>query len=143
MEVRNLNEGAEKFRTRAQAAAPDYTKGVQTAGPKWLAGAEASGDVYAAGVQEAIAQGRFAGGVRRAGAGRYQDRAVKLGGDRYRTGVVEGAADWSKGYAPMADALRAVNLGPKSIRGSAQNYDRARKVGEALRAAKLAQVTSR
>lgn len=137
MDVRPIAESQDKFSKRAAAAAPEYGKGVANAGPKWLAGAQASEDTYAAGVADAVANKRFGAGVRKAGSSKYQDRAAKLGPDRYRTGVAEGAPDWGKGYAPHAQALSSLDLGVKGMRGSEQNYNRSRQVGQALRAKKL------
>ena len=137
MDVRPIAESQDKFAKRAAAAAPDYGKGVQNAGPKWLAGAQASEDAWAQGTQDAVANRRFGAGVRKAGAAKYQDRAAKLGPDRYRTGVAEGAGEWGKGFAPHAQAMQAIDLGTKGMRGSEQNYNRSRTVGQALRAKKL------
>jgi len=137
MEVRSVAESQAKFASRAAAAAPEYGKGVAGAGGKWLAGAQASESAYEQGVQDAVANKRFGAGVRKAGSQKYQDRATKLGPDRYRTGVAEGAADWGKGYAPHAQALSSLELPVKGMRGSEQNYGRSRAVGQALRAKKL------
>lgn len=143
MEVRSIADSQAKFASRAAAAAPEYTKGVATAGPRWLAGASAADKTWADATQEAISQGRFGAGVRKAGSQKYQDRAAKLGGDRFRTGVQEGAQDWGRGYAPHAQALSSLELGTKGIRGSEQNYQRSRMVGNALRAKKLELLGSR
>jgi len=137
MEVRAVAESQEKFRTRAAAASPEYQKGVANAGGKWLAGASASEDAYKAGVSDAMANNRFGAGVRKAGAAKYQDRASKLGPQRYQTGIVEGAPEWGKNFAPFAQTLQGLDAGPKGMRGSEQNYARSRMVGTALRAKKL------
>jgi hypothetical protein len=137
MDVRPIAESQDKFAKRAAAASPEYGKGVANAGPKWLAGAQASEDAWAQGTQDAVANRRFGAGVRKAGASKYQDRAAKLGPDRYRTGVAEGAGEWGKGFAPHAQAMQAIDLGVKGMRGSEQNYNRSRTVGQALRAKKL------
>lgn len=138
MDVKSIADSQQKFSQRAAAAAPDYGKGVAGAGNKWQAGAQASEDAWAAGTQDAITNRRFGAGVRRNGtAAKYQTRAAKLGPDRYRAGVAEGAADWGTNFAPHADTLRNLDPGPKGMRGSEQNYNRSRAVGQALRAKKL------
>jgi hypothetical protein len=143
MHVRNVQESATKFKTRAGAAGEDYKRGVAGAGQRWQAGAEASEGAYEAGVQEAIGQKRFAAGVRRAGAQRYQDKATMLGPDRFRTGVAAAEGDWARGFAPHAAALSAFDPGPKGPRGSAQNYDRARRTAEHLRQTRIANLGAR
>lgn len=138
MDVKSIADSQQKFSTRAAAAAPDYGKGVANAGQKWAAGAAASEDAWAQGTQDAITNRRFGAGVRKTGtAGKYQTRAAKLGPDRYRQGVNEGAADWATNFAPHADTLRNLDLGVPGMRGSEQNYNRSRQVGQALRAKKL------
>src|SRR5574341_673460 len=137
MDVRPIAEAQEKFSKRAASAQGDYGKGVATAGPRWLAGASASEDAYASGVTEAVSQKRFGAGVRKAGSTKYQDRATKLGPGRYATGVVEGAPEWGRNFAPHAQALQGLDLGVKGMRGSEQNYSRSRQVGQVLRAKKL------
>lgn len=143
MEVRSIAESQDKFSKRAAAASGDYQRGVAGAGNKWLAGAAASEDAYAAGVAEAAANKRFGAGVRKAGAGKYQDRASKLGPQRYQTGVAEGASEWGKNFAPFQQTLASIELGPKGMRGSEGNYNRARQVGTALRAKRLEQLGQR
>jgi len=137
MEVRSIAEAQDKFAKRASAAAPEYQRGVAGAGNKWLTGATASEDAYSQGVAEAAANKRYGAGVRKAGASKYQDRATKLGPQRYQTGVAEGAPEWGKNFAPHAQTLASIDLGPKGMRGSEQNYNRARQVGQALRMKKL------
>lgn len=137
MEVRNIQESQTKFAQRAAAAQGDYQRGVANAGGKWAAGVAASEDAWQAGVQEAVAQRRYGAGARRAGPAKYQDRAAKLGPGRFATGVQEGASEWGKNFQPFASALAGADPGPRGMRGSAQNYERARRVGELMRRTKL------
>jgi hypothetical protein len=137
MDVRPIDQSQKKFADRAAAARGDYESGVRTAGPKWLAGVQASESAWAEGTRAAIDQGRFGAGVRKAGPTKYQDRASKLGPERFATGVREGAPAWGEGFRPFADDLRAFDAGAKGMRGSAQNAERARRTAERLRAKKL------
>lgn len=137
MDVRPIAESQDKFKTRAQNAKGDYGKGVAGAGNKWIAGAAAAEDAWAQGTQDAVNNKRFGAGVRKAGAQKYQERAQKLGPDRYVTGVGEGANEWGKNFAPFADTLRSLDPGVPGMRGSEQNYQRSRTVSQALRAKRL------
>lgn len=137
MDVRPLDQSQKKFAERAAGARGDYETGVRGAGQKWMAGVQAAEGAWADGTRAAIDAGRFGAGVRKAGPQKFQDRASKLGPDRFVSGVREGAADWGKGFAPFADELRGFDAGPKGMRGSAQNADRARKTADRLRAKKL------
>jgi hypothetical protein len=133
MQVRPINEGQEKFRTRAANASEDYKRGVQGAGGRWLEGAAGSASSWSSGTQEAISQGRFEKGVRAAGAAKYQERATTLGPERFRSGVAAGAPEWAKNFAPFHSALSSQQLGTKGPRGSDQNYARAAEVGRLMR----------
>jgi hypothetical protein len=143
MDVRPVAESQQKFAQRAAAAAPDYQKGVSNAGGKWQAGVNASEDAWAAGTQDAINNRRYGAGARKAGPSKYQDRASKLGPDRFRTGVNEGAPEWGKNFQPFASDLASFDAGPKGMRGSEQNFQRSRAVGQRLRAKKLELLGSR
>jgi hypothetical protein len=143
MDVRPIAESQQKFATRAAAAAPEYQKGVAGAGSKWAAGVAASEEAWAAGTQEAISARRYGAGARKAGPSKYQDRASKLGPDRFRTGVNEGAPEWGRNFGPFASDLSSFDPGPKGMRGSEQNFQRSRAVGQRLRAKKLELLGSR
>jgi hypothetical protein len=143
MEVRPLDQAQKKFADRAAGARSDYESGVRSAGPKWLAGVTAAEGAWADGTRAAIDNGRFGAGVRKAGPTKYQDRASKLGPDRFATGVREGAAAWGEGFRPFADDLRSFDAGPKGMRGSSQNADRSVRVQQRMRAKKLELLGSR
>jgi len=143
MDVRPVADSQQKFARNAAQAAPEYQKGVAGAGSKWAAGVAASEDAWAAGTSEAIAQRRYGAGARKAGPSKYQDRAAKLGPDRFRTGVNEGAPEWGRNFGPFASDLSSFDPGPKGMRGSEQNFQRARAVGQRLRAKKLELLGSR
>lgn len=122
--VRSAADSAKKFVQRAQAAAPDYASGVAGAGPRWQAGTEAANDAYKQGVQESLADDRFVRGVRKAGAGKYQTNASKLGPDRFRTGVANAEAAYVGGVQPFISAMQGFDYGPSGSRGSAQRRQR-------------------
>lgn len=143
MDVRPIDQAQKKFADRAAAARGDYQTGVQNAGPKWLAGTTAAEGAWADGTRAAIDQGRFGAGVRKSGPQKYQDRASKLGPDRFATGVREGADAWGQGFRPYAEDLRAFDAGPKGMRGSTQNAERARNVSQRMRAKRLELLGSR
>jgi hypothetical protein len=124
MQVRSAAESASKFVKRASAARDDYKNGVSNAGQRWQAGAEASEDAWRTGTQDAINQGRFVKGVRKAGGGKYQNNAVKLGPDRFATGVSNAEQAYNAGVAPYLGAMSSADYGPRGARGSSQNRDR-------------------
>lgn len=128
---RDTGSIAQKFQTRASAAAPDYKAGVSNAGSDWEAGARAGSDNWKAGVQDAITRDAFGSGV--AGkATKYQTNAVNLGSARYPQGVQNAAGAYAQGVQPYLDVLKSLNLPPAGPRRSPQNMQRANAVALAL-----------
>lgn len=137
LKVRNAQEAADKFKTRAGAAQGDYQKGVAGAGAAWQEGAAASEDNYNQGVQAAIARGAFRRGVQAAGAAKYQERATTVGPQRYTQGVQVGAGDYARNVAPHLDAMRNATLAPRRPKGDPANIERVRQVNDLNRTIKL------
>lgn len=136
--VKDVNAAAEKYKTRGQAAAGDYAKGVQGAGGRWQSGAAASEDAYNQGVQEAMARNAFAKGIQSSGGAYYEERAKTLGAQRFGPGVAAGAGNWAEGFGPYAQTLASMNLSPRGPKGDPRNIERAREVITAMRAKKVA-----
>lgn len=134
MFVKDAASSAAKWSERASGADKDYTKGVQNAGNRWVEGAANSEDAYKAGVNQAASQGRFGKGVRKAGAAKYQDRAVKFGADRFRVGVQNTKDDYQRGVEPFRAALAGANLDVRGARGSSNNVRRVQQVMDLMRA---------
>lgn len=138
MQVRSVADSAKKFVSRAGAAQGDYQAGVSNAGPRWQAGAEASEGAYVTGTQEAITEGRFAKGVRKAGATKYQNNAVKLGPSRFVQGVQNAESAYSTGVQPFVAAMASTTLSTRGARGSAQNARRVQEQMDLMRATRKA-----
>ena len=130
--LRPLEQLADKFAKRAQAASPEYAAGVAAPKKDQAAEAIAAAPAYNQGVQEAIARDGFAKGVRKAGTAKWQERSKGIGAQRYPQGVAGAKADWMSGFAPYAGVLSAVSLPQKGARGAAGNLERVRAVADAL-----------
>jgi len=136
MIVRNAADSAKKFVARAQTASADYASGVAGAGQRWQQAAEASEAAWNEGTQQAIAEGRFRRGVSKAGATKYQDNAVKLGPERFRTGVANAEGAYNRGVAPFVSAMSGATLSQRGARGSAQNARRVQEQMDLMRKTK-------
>lgn len=134
--MKSAAELAGKYKTRAGAAAKDYTDGVSQAGGDWETNTANSEQNYEQGVQQAVARKAFGKGVRNSGAAHYVKRAVELGGTRYQPGVNAGADRWASNTAPYLQAIAGMNLPPKGPRRSPQNQQRANAVAQMLGAMK-------
>lgn len=128
---------AQKFVTRAGAAAGDYKDGVTAAGADWEANAKASAANYDAGTQAAIADKRFEKGIAKAGSAKYTTRASTLGAQRFPGGVQASQGDYAKGAEPYLSALKGMTLPPRGPKGDPRNFQRSQAVAETLRKIKL------
>jgi len=133
MKVRDLNKSAERFKTKAGASQGEYVQGVQGAGSAWKSGVEASHDRWKEGVAMASSRGAYAKGVGKTPGEYYAARAVKLGGQRYASGIAEGAGNWAEGFKPYADTLASLQQSPKGPKGDPRNQQRSIEVQIALR----------
>jgi hypothetical protein len=131
--VTNAAEAGSKWTRRAGSASEEYRRGVSGAGARWAAAAAAGAQNFAAGVQAAITQNRFQKGVQKAGAGKYEANASKLGGERFASGVANAEGAYAAGVQPFLSAIAGVDLPARGPVGSEQNYGRVAAIGKALR----------
>lgn len=136
--VRSAQAAADAFVAGANGAQKAYTDGVTQAGQAWHDGASNAGDTFAQGVQAAIADGRYAKGVNKAGAQHYVDKATKVGAGRYSTGAAAAKGDYQTGVQPFLDVIANTNLPPRRPKGDPGNIQRVATIAANLRAKKLA-----
>lgn len=132
LKVRDGAASARRFVQRAAAAQPDYIAGVKSSGDDWERATVAGKENWTQGVQQAAARDAFSKGVQKSGGAYFQERAVKLGGQRFAQGVQEGAENWIDGTAASRAALANANLTPRGPRGSSNNMLRASEVAQIL-----------
>jgi len=134
MEIKPLGDIVGKWNRRVSIAGPEYEAGVRSPKKDWAAAAWAANDSWKAQIQDAIARNAFALGVRAAGTAKWQEKTLAVGLARWAPGVAAAAPDYEKGYAPFHAALAALVLPPRFGRNDPRNYDRCRKIGDALAA---------
>lgn len=135
MQIKGIGEIASKFVRRASTAGEEYKKGVRAA-QDWQGPTAAAADNYAAGVTQAVSDGRFEKGVSRVSNEEWKRKATEKGGANYGLGIRSAEADFQSGYAPYRDVIAGLNLAPRGPKGSPENYERSRAVGEAQHNAK-------
>ena len=138
LKVKSVTASANKLVSRARGATGDYKDGINSTNDqaeRAIAGEEA----YVAGVTDAISRGARVKGLEKAGTGKWKERALNLGAGRYASGVQAGKGDYEKNVAPFFKVLESITLSPRGPKGSPENYDRSKAVGEALRAEKIEQ----
>lgn len=136
--IRSATDIARKWAEVTPGRAAQYEQGVRNPVRDYAANAAAAAPAYAAGVQAAIQNNRFARGVQRAGNQKWQDRAAKLGPQRYGPGVQAAQSDYESGFAPYREAIQGVTLPPRGPRRAPQNLQRVNAIVAALSARKEA-----
>lgn len=138
VKVKPLDVVVKKWKARASVATEDYKYGVQNPKQPWAAAAEAAFDAWAAGVQDAIADRRFIGGVRRAGDAKWARKALEVGAARYAPGITAASEDYEKAMGEVLKVIESVSLPARGPRGAATNYERVKLIGDTLHKWKLA-----
>jgi hypothetical protein len=138
VKFKDLAASATKFTTNGSNAAATYVKNAGAAGTTWHDNTAAAEPNYVAGVQAAAQRGAFGKGVNKAGAAKYTKQIAAVAGPRFSDGIGKAGPSWNAGFAPLAQAVSGVDIGPRGPRGSPQNKQRAGAMADAWRAAKLA-----
>ena len=130
-----LNRIVEKWVRRAGQAGPDYEAGVTTTPKDWAANALAGEANYRDAVTRAAAEGRFGRGVQRVGTPKWRQAAITKGVPRFGPGVAAASEDFARGFAPIREAIAAVQLPPRRPRRDPANLQRVTAVVNAIIAA--------
>lgn len=115
-----------------------YEKGATVAGADWEAKALAAAVAYKSAVSAANIDKMFTGGIKKAGAEKYNRKVKDVGVGRFGPGVSAAKTDYEKGVAPMLDEIAKVELPARQPRGSSANWQRSVVVGIALNKKRLA-----
>lgn len=135
---RDLGATATKFAQRGASASTEYVKNAAAAANDWHANTAASNDNWKAGMNDAIARDAFKKSIDAAGPTAYANQVNAVGGSRFTDGISKAGPKWQKGFGAVAAQVQGKELGPRGIKGSPQNKQRAAAMSDAWRAAKLA-----
>jgi len=137
IEVVSVSEAADVWRERAAAAAARYQAKAGQAGQRWEAGATRAAPNFRAAVTASDIERRYAGGVRKAGAGRYQQGVQEKGASRFPQGVQVSADRYSEAISPYLQTLQGLTLPQRKPRGDPGNIERVRLIAQALHQRRL------
>lgn len=121
-----------KWQSRASVATEDYKAGVENPKVDWVSATAAAGDSWAAAIQEAIADRRFVGGVKKAGTEKWKRKALEVGASRYAPGITSATQDYSAAMGEVLRVIESVSLPARGPKGAAQNYERVKVIGDTL-----------
>lgn len=137
-EIKALSEIVAKWVAVTPLRADQYRLGVASPKRDWAAESIAANDVYVRGVTVAAQAGRYAGGVRRVGTTKWQDRTLAKGPHRFSEGVMMAGPDFEAGFAPFHAEIAKTVLPPAMPKGDPANIQRCAVIAAALHAKKIA-----
>ena len=139
--VKSASQIAEKWARVTPMRAEDYRIGVQNPKRDWAQASAAANDRYVVGVTAAAQQGRYAGGVKKAGTSKWQERSALKGPSRFAEGVQIAQGDFENGFTPYHAVMERTELPQRYPKGDPRNYERVKTMGQALHKEKLKQKT--
>ena len=136
--IKSLSQIASKWKRNASLAGDSYRDGVTSPRADWAGATVAADSARKDGLAAADARDATRKGVEAAGTAKWKKRATEVGPARYRQGVQVAEQDFSSGFSPFHSIISGTTLPPRGAKGSPENYDRVRVIGEALHAGKVA-----
>ena len=138
IKVKPLSAVADKWAEVTPGRSLYYEREATVAGDEWEKNTSAASKAFKAGVTAVNIEALFAGGVKRAGAEKYNRKVKDVGVERFGPGVTAAKTDFSDGVAPMLEEIAKITLDPRQPRGSEANYARSRQIGTVLHKKRLA-----
>ena len=138
IKVKSVTEVRDKWLDVTPGRASYYEKEASVAGADWEKGAADASGAYKASISAANIEALFKGGVKRAGASKYERKVKDVGVARFSSGVSVAGSDFEAGVSPFLDEISKITLPVRQPRGSEANYARVRDIGVALHKKRLA-----
>lgn len=138
IKVKSVTEVRDKWLDVTPGRAGYYEKAASVAGPDWEKGATEASGAFKAGISAANIEQLFKGGIKRAGAAKYERKVKAVGVTRFSQGVTEAGPDFEKGVAPFLDEIAKITLPARQPRGSEANLARVREITTTLHKKRLA-----
>ena len=137
IKIKPIGDIAKKWVEVTPGRAVYYEANASVAGADWEKGAAAAAPAYKAAVTAPNIEKMFVGGVKRAGAAKYQRKVIDVGVGRFGPGVAAAVMDFSTGFEPFVSTIAAITLPARGPRGSTANYARVSAIGVELNKKRL------
>ncbi len=138
IKVKPVGEVVDKWSSVTPQRQSYYEAGAIVAGDEWEKNTTAAAMAYKAGVQAGNIDKMFSGGVKKAGAAKYNRKVKDVGVARFGAGVAAAKVDFSEGIAPFLTEIANTTLPARQTRGSEANLARVREIANRLHAKRLA-----
>ena len=136
-EIKSLSSIREKWTRVTPMRSEDYRIGIKNPRRDWQKATEAQEPTWKAAITEAATKGMYLKGVRAAGTGKWQEKALQKGPGRFSEGVMVAGPEYESGVAPYRDVIEKTTLPPKFPKGDPRNIQRVSVIAAALRAKKV------
>lgn len=141
-EVPPAEDVAKKWKEETPRRATYYEKNTPPKAERWESETIAAASTYKSAVTAPDIDRRFTGGVKRAGAAKFKRKVEAVGIARFGPGVEAAEEDMKAGVEPYLAVIAATEIGARKPRGDPANYDRVKKIGDALHAKRLAMLAA-
>lgn len=135
--VKALNRISQKWARQSQAAMPSYEEGIANPRRDWMTATVEANDAYKKGISQAVAQDRFAKGVKSAGTTKWQENALRKGPSRWADGIAASTNAYEAGFEPYRNVIERTQLPKRGAKGDPQNINRVAVLAKALHEEKL------
>lgn len=136
--IKSLERIKSNWKSGTAAGGQRLKEGVMNPRRPWKEATLAAEDLHTLATQEALSRGAFGKGVSKTPADKQQRRAALLGPARYTQGTAAAVEEFGSGFGPYRDVIQGVELRPRGPKGSPENYENVKLVGDALHEKKVA-----
>jgi hypothetical protein len=137
IKVKDPNASQAKYVANAGNAVPAYKAGVSSPKASQSAMAVAAIPRWQQAVSSSAAANAMKSGLTKAGDQGWMNGALNKGANNYPAGITRGKDKWLANVTPYFQAIAAVNLPDKGLRGSSANIQRVAAVAAALHTLKV------
>ncbi len=135
--IKSLERIKSSWKTGTSGAGQRLKEGVLNPRVSWKDSTLAAVELHTSATQEALNRGAFAKGIQNTPAEKQKNRAAQLGPARYTQGTAVAVEDFGSGFAPYREVIASVELKPKGPKGSPENYENVKLIGDALHEKKM------
>lgn len=128
IKVKSAGEVARKWAEVTPGRSAYYQSGAVGAGGEWESNTIAAAAAFKAAVSAGNIDAMFKGGVKRAGAAKYNRKVADVGVARFSQGVTAAVSDFESGVAPFLETMAALTQPQRQPRGSEANLERVRQI---------------
>ena len=142
IKVPTAAEVAKKWAEETPKRSTYYQQGTANAGSDWEKGASDASENFKNAIQASDMSARFRGGIKKAGAAKYQRKIASVGVSRFGPGIAAAVGDMAANVADSLSVIASTDIPTRKPRGDPGNYDRVGRIGDALHKNRLAKLAS-